>query len=72
MMVQSTTVKTENIVMEEEEEGGIEVLHMEEEEAEIEDMMMKNLEMRMMIIIPNFALIADNIEGAIVRRDLVN
>jgi hypothetical protein len=65
-------VKTENIVMEEEEEGGIEVLHMEEEEAEIEDMMMKNLEMRMMIIIPNFALIADNIEGAIVRRDLVN
>jgi hypothetical protein len=72
MMEQSTTVKTENIVMEEEEEGGIEVLHMEEEEAEIEDMMMKNLEMRMMIIIPNFALIADNIEGAIVRRDLVN
>jgi hypothetical protein len=72
MMVQSTPVKTENIVMEEEEEGGIEVLHMEEEEAEIEDMMMKNLEMRMMIIIPNFALIADNIEGAIVRRDLVN
>jgi hypothetical protein len=72
MMEQSTPVKTENIVMEEEEEGGIEVLHMEEEEAEIEDMMMKNLEMRMMIIIPNFALIADNIEGAIVRRDLVN
>jgi hypothetical protein len=67
-----TMVEMMKIVMEEEGAGGIEELHIAEEVDEVEGMMMKNLKMRMMIIILNIALVATVIGEATKRRNLAN
>jgi hypothetical protein len=73
MMVQATIVKMEKLVMEEEAVEGIEVLHMGEEEVGIAEILaMKSLMMKMMIIVPNFILITDVLEEAIMKIGLVN
>ena len=55
------------------EQGGTEMLHMVEEEVEVEEMTtMMNLKMRMMIIILNIALVADIEEESTMRRGLEN
>ena len=54
-----------------EHERGTEVLHMVEEEVEVEEMMtMMNLKMRMMIIILNIVLVTNIVEEATMRRGL--
>ena len=80
MMVQATMVKMEKIVMEEllleeqeNKKGETKVLHMVEEEDEVEEMMaMMNLKMWMKIIIPNIVVVADIIAEATMRRGLAN
>jgi hypothetical protein len=73
MMVQATIVKMEKLVMEEKAVEGIEVLHMGEEEVGIAEIFaMKSLMMKMMIIVPNFILITDVLEEAIMKIGLVN
>jgi hypothetical protein len=73
MMVQATIVKMEKLVMEEKAVEGIEVLHMGEEEVGIAEILaMKSLMMKMMIIVPNFILITDVLEEAIMKIGLVN
>jgi hypothetical protein len=72
-MVQATIVKMEKLVIEEKAVGEIEVLHMGEEEARVAEILsMKGLMMKMKIIVPNFILIADVLEEAIVKIGLVN
>jgi hypothetical protein len=60
------------IVMEEEGVEGIEELHIAEEVDEVEGMMMKNLKMRVMIIILIIALVTTIIGEATKRRNLAN
>ena len=80
MMVQATMVKMEKIVMEEllleeqeNKKGETKVLHMVEEEDEVEEMMtVMNLKMWMKIIIPNIVVVADVIAEATMRRGLAN
>ena len=80
MMVQATMVKMEKIVMEEllleeqeNKKGETKVLHMVEEEDEVEEMMtVMNLKMWMKIIIPNIVVVADIIAEATMRRGLAN
>jgi len=80
MMVQATMVKMEKIVMEElpleeqeNKKGETKVLHMVEEEDEVEEMMtMMNLKMWMKIIIPNIVVVTDVIAEATMRRGLAN
>jgi len=80
MMVQATMVKMEKIVMEEllleeqeNKKGETKVLHMVEEEDEVEEMMtVMNLKMWMKIIIPNIMVVTDVIEEATMRRGLAN
>ena len=80
MMVQATMVKMEKIVMEEllleeqeNKKGETKVLHMVEEEDEVEEMMtMMNLKMWMKIIIPNIMVVTDVIEEVTMRRGLAN
>ena len=53
--------------------GEIKVLHMIEEEAEIEEMMrMKNLNLGIMMISPNVAMVVVIIEASTKKRDLGN
>ena len=80
MMVQATMVKMDKIVMEEllleeqeNKKGETKVLHMVEEEDEVEEMMtMMTLKMWMKIIIPNIVVVTDVIAEATMRRGLAN
>ena len=73
-------VKMEKMVMEElllqeqeNKKGETKVLHMVEEEDEVEEMMIvMNLKMWMKIIIPNIVVVTDVIEEATMRRGLAN
>ena len=78
MMVQATMVimkKVQVLLLEEEEnkEGGTEALHMIEEGDEVEHIMtVVNLKMMMMVANYKILLVADFIEEATKKRDLVN
>jgi len=77
MMAQATMVKIvmEELLLEEQEnkKGETKVLHMVEEEDEVEEMMaMMNLKMWMKIIIPNIVVVVDVIAEATMRRGLAN
>ena len=78
MIVQATMVimkKVQVLLLEEEEskEGGTEVLHMIEEGGEVEHIMtVMNLKMMMMVANYKILLVADFIEEATKKRDLVN
>jgi hypothetical protein len=70
-----TEKKVKEIILEEQVNmgGGIKVLHVVEEEGGIEEMMtMKNLNLGMMMIIPNFAMVIVIIEASTKKRDLGN
>jgi hypothetical protein len=78
-MVQETMMKTgkkvKEIILEEQVNmgGEIKVLHVVEEEAGIEEMMtMKNLNLGMMMINPNIAMVVVIIEASTKKRDLEN
>ena len=65
----------EELLLEEQEnkKGETKVMHMVEEEDEVEEMMtMMNLKMWMKIIIPNIMVVTDIIEEATMRRGLAN
>ena len=78
MIVQATMVimkKVQVLLLEEEEnkEGGTEALHMIEEGDEVEHIMtVVNLKMMMMVANYKILLVADFIEEATKKRDLVN
>ena len=78
MTVEATMVimkKVKELLLEEEEskEGGTEVLHMIEEGGEVEHIMtVMNLKMMMMVANYKILLVADFIEEATKKRDLVN
>ena len=78
MTVQATMVimkKVQVLLLEEEEnkEGGTEALHMIEEGDEVEHIMtVMNLKMMMMVANYKILLVADFIEEATKKRDLVN
>ena len=78
-MVQETMMKTrkkvKEIILEEQVNmgGEIKVLHVVEEEAGIEEMMtMRNLNLGMMMISPNIAMVVVIIEASTKKRDLGN
>jgi hypothetical protein len=78
-MVQETMMKMGNkvkeIILEEQVNmgGGIKVLHVVEEEGGIKEMMtMKNLNLGMMMISPNVAMVIVIIEASTKKRDLGN
>jgi hypothetical protein len=78
-MVQETMMKTgtkvKEIILEEQVNmgGEIKVLHVVEEEAGIEEMMtMKNLNLGMMMVSPNIAMVVVIIEASTKKRDLGN
>jgi hypothetical protein len=78
-MVQETMMKTgtkvKEIILEEQVNmgGEIKVLHVVEEEAGIEEMMtMNNLNLGMMMISPNVAMVVIIIEASTKKRDLGN
>jgi hypothetical protein len=79
LMVQETMMKigkkVKEIILEEQVNmgGEIKVLHVVEEEAGIEEMMtMKNLNLGMMMISPNVAMVVVIIEASTKKRDLGN
>jgi hypothetical protein len=79
LMVQETMMKTrkkvKEIILKEQVNMGVEikVLHVVEEEAGIEEMMtMKNLNLGMMMISPNIAMVVVIIEAPSKKRDLGN
>ena len=78
MMVQATMVimkKVKELLLEEEENngGGTNMLHMIEEGDEVEHIMtVMNLKMMMMVANYKILLVADFIEEATKKRDLVN